>query len=172
MNISKEYIDQKANDSATSPKNNLPMPTEEQKKNGDYKKGHVKIHGLNISIENPKGSIRSGTSSEGKKWSIKLKNHYGYFSGDNIGKDGDPVDVFLGPEPQSENVFIVNQKNSEDKFDEHKVLLGFNKFKDAVNGYLDNYEKGWDMIMSVHQTPLNKFKDWLKSGKTKMPYKD
>lgn len=169
--ISKQYIDQKANDAATSPKNNVPIPTEEQKKNGDYKKGHVKMHGLNISIENPKGSTRSGVSSTGKKWSIKLKNHYGYIDG-TTGKDKDHIDIFLGPNPNSEKVFVVNQKNSEDKFDEHKVLMGWDKLADATNGYLDNYEKNWDMIKSVHQTSLNKFKDWLKSGNTKVPYKD
>jgi len=172
MSISKQYIDKKANDAATSPKNNIPMPTEEQKQNGNYKKGRVKLHGFNISIENPKGSIRSGVDHTGKKWSIKLKNHYGYIEGNNIGKDGDPIDVFLGPNPNSENVFIVNQKNKEDKFDEHKVLIGFDKFKDAINGYLDNYEKGWDMIMSVHQILIDRFKDWLKSGNIKVPYKD
>jgi len=172
MSISKQYIDKKANDAATSPKNNIPIPTEEQKQNGNYKKGRVKLHGFNISIENPKGSIRSGTDSNGKKWSVKIKNHYGYINGNNIGKDGDPIDVFLGPDPNSENIFIVNQKNNEDKFDEHKILIGFDTFKDAINGYLDNYEKGWDMIMSVHQTSIDKFKDWMKSGKLKTPYKD
>jgi hypothetical protein len=125
---------------------------------------------LNISIENPAGSTRSGTDRTGKKWSIKLKNHYGYING-TVGKDKDHVDVFIGSNPKSEKAFIVNQKNSEDGFDEHKVLLGFDKFKDAVNGYLDNYEKGWDMIMSVHQIPLDKFKDWIKSGNTRVPYK-
>jgi len=172
MNISKQYIDQKANDAATSPKNDIPMPTDEQKENGNYKKGRLNIYGLSISIENPKGSIRSGVSPEGKKWSIKLKNHYGYFNGNNIGKDGDPVDVFIGPNPNSEKVFVVNQKNKNDGFDEHKVLIGFDNFSGAVNGYLDNYEKGWDMIMSVHQTTIDKFKAWLKAGRTKAPFRD
>lgn len=171
MSLSKQYIDQKANDAATSPKNDIPIPTEQQIKDGNYKKGHIKMHGLNISIENPKGSIRSGTDHTGKKWSVKMKNHYGYINGNNIGKDGDPVDVFLGPNPDSENVFVVNQKNKEDKFDEHKVLIGFNGFRDAVDGYLDNYEKGWDMIMSVHQTHLDRFKEWLNSGNIKSPFK-
>ena len=29
------------------------------------------------------------------------------------------------------------------KFDEHKVLLGFNSVDEAKKGYLANYEKGW-----------------------------
>jgi len=170
--ISKEYIDSRANDAATSKQNDIPFPTETQKQSGNYKKGHLKIYGLNISIENPKGSIRSGTDHTGKKWSITMKNHYGYINGNNIGRDGDPVDVFIGPNPNSDKIFVVNQKNKDGNFDEHKILLGWETFNDSVNGYLDNYEKGWDMIMSVHQTSMDKFKDWLKNGNLKVPYKD
>lgn len=35
-------------------------PTEAQKEAGNYRKGHVKIDGFNVTIENPKGSVRSG----------------------------------------------------------------------------------------------------------------
>lgn len=170
--ISKEYIDSKANDAATSKHNDLPFPTENQKQNGNYKKGHLKMHGLDISIENPKGSIRSGVDHTGKEWSVIIKNHYGYINGNNVSKDGDPIDVFIGPKPNSDKVFVVNQKNKDGNFDEHKVLLGWENFNDSVKGYLDNYEKGWDMIMSIHQTPLDKFKNWLKNGNLKTPYKD
>lgn len=34
-------------------------PTDAQKEAGNYKKGHVWIQGLDITIENPKGSVRS-----------------------------------------------------------------------------------------------------------------
>jgi len=168
--ISKTYIDKIANTTATSPTNDIPQPSEEQKKAGTYKKGHLNIYGLNIAIENPKDSIRSGVDRNGKHWSIKLKNHYGYILG-TVGKDKDHVDVFIGPSPNSEKVYIVNQKNSDNKFDEHKILLGWDSFPDAVKGYLDNYEKRWDMISSVHQSDINGIKDWLKNGNTKVPYK-
>ena len=62
-------------------------------------------------------------------------------------------------------------KNSENKFDEHKVLLGWDKFPDAVKGYLSNYENGWDMISSVYQTDIKGFKNWMKNGNIKAPYK-
>ena len=168
--LSKDYIDKLANAAAASPKNDLPEPTEEQKKSGTYKKGHLKLHGFNISIENPKDSIRSGVDSNGKKWSIKMKNHYGYILG-TIGKDKDHIDIFIGPYPDSDKVYIVNQKNNENKFDEHKILMGWDNFPNAVKGYLDNYEKGWDMISSVHQSDLQGLRDWLKNGNTKIPYR-
>jgi hypothetical protein len=53
-------------------------PTEAQKEAGNYQKGHVRLHGLDISIENPAGSERSGTDRDGKKWSVMLPHHYGY----------------------------------------------------------------------------------------------
>ena len=38
-----------------------PNPTEGQQRAGNYRKGHVKAHGLDVTIENAKGSIRRGT---------------------------------------------------------------------------------------------------------------
>jgi len=168
--ISKNYIDKIANTAATSPTNNIPQPTEDQKKSGTYKKGHLTLHGLKIAIENPKDSVRSGVDGSGKPWSIKMKSHYGYILG-TVGKDKDHVDIFIGPNPNSEKAYIVNQKNSEGGFDEHKILAGWDKFPDAVKGYLDNYEKGWDMISSVHQSDIAGLKNWLKNGNTKVPFK-
>ena len=41
-------------------------PTEAQKEAGNYKKGHVRISGMDITIEQPKGSIRSGVDANGR----------------------------------------------------------------------------------------------------------
>lgn len=40
--------------------------------------GHVKVGAFDITIENQKGSERSGTDANGKKWSVKMNNAYGY----------------------------------------------------------------------------------------------
>lgn len=69
-------------------------PTDAQKEAGNYKKLHVKKDGLDISIENPKGSIRSGKDSDGETWETKMNNDYGYIKG-TVGKDKDHLDVFL-----------------------------------------------------------------------------
>ena len=42
-------------------------PTDKQKEAGNYKKGHVQIGTFNITIEQPKGSVRSGVDANGKK---------------------------------------------------------------------------------------------------------
>ena len=62
-------------------------PTEKQKEAGNYKKGHVQVGTFNITIENPKGSVRSGIDTEGNKWETIMQNTYGYIRGTE-GVDG------------------------------------------------------------------------------------
>ena len=40
-------------------------PSEAQKEAGNYKKGHMRIDGYDVTIENPKGSVRRGTDAGG-----------------------------------------------------------------------------------------------------------
>lgn len=55
-------------------------PSEAQKAAGNYAKGKVTIHGLDISIENPKNSTRRGVDPSGKTWEVKMPAHYGYIT--------------------------------------------------------------------------------------------
>lgn len=141
----------------------------EQAEAGNYRKGKIRLHGLHIALENPKGSIRSGVSPDGKKWSSKMKCDYGYFLG-TIGRDGDHVDVFIGPDPDIELIYVVDQIDpSTKKFDEHKILMGFKSQADAVAGYLANYEKGWKGMGKIASMTLPQFKEWLSKGSQKKP---
>jgi hypothetical protein len=162
-------IDAAAHEAAPSPKNDLPEPTPAQKEAGNYKKGHVLLQGLDISIENPQGSTRSGTDPNGKAWSIDLAHHYGYIKRTE-GADGDQVDVFVGPNPDSGKVFVVDQISpSSGKFDEHKVMLGFDSKEAADAGYHANYEQGWTGRGALTEMSMDQFKTWLKTGNTKKP---
>lgn len=145
--------------------------SEEQAEAGNYRKGHIKLHGLDISIENAKGSTRSGTSPDGKKWEVEIVHDYGYVR-TTEGPDGDSIDVFIGGSPDTELVFVVNQLDpATKKFDEHKCMLGFNTQEEAEEGYLANYEKGWKGMGEVVVLTIPQFKEWLK-GDTKKPIKD
>lgn len=154
---------QEAGRQATKPK------SPEQAEAGNYQKGHIHTHGLSITIENGKGQTRSGVSKAGKAWSVKMKSHYGYIRG-TVGIDKDHIDVFIGPDPHSELVFIINQVDEKGKPDEHKVMLGFANEAAARTGYLENYEDGWKGLGSLHALTLAQFKTWLASGDTKKPY--
>ncbi|MFS1522779.1 LPD38 domain-containing protein [Microbulbifer sp. 2304DJ12-6] len=159
-------IETAAREAATSPHNNLPEPTDAQKEAGNYKVGKVKLHGLELSIENPRGSVRSGTSLNGKRWENTLPHHYGYIR-KTEGADGDHVDVFVGPDVDSERVFVLDQVNEDGSFDEHKVLLGFSDKAKAIAGYKGAYDKGWK-VGPVTAMDMPAFKTWLK-GDTKQP---
>lgn len=147
-------------------------PTEEQKESGDYEKGHVTIQGFDIAIENPKGSVRSGVDKDGNPWETEMKNTYGYFEGTK-GNDTDDVDVFLGPNPLSQDVFIVDQIKEDGSFDEHKVMFGFDSQEDARAAYLDNYEEGWQGLGNLTKCPIEDFRKWVNSSEDRCkPFTD
>lgn len=101
--------------------------------------------GLEIVIENPAGTIRSGTSRDGDSWEIELQDHYGFIKRTK-GEDGEGVDVFVNPdadETQDTPIFVVHQEvNGE--YDEDKVMIGYTDAEEAETAYLRNYEDGWE----------------------------
>jgi N12 class adenine-specific DNA methylase len=146
-------------------------PTEAQKEAGNYKKGHVRIGQFDVSIEQPKGSVRSGVDASGNKWETTMQNTYGYIRGTE-GVDGDHIDVFLTNDIDGWNgrrVYIVDQYNEDGTFDEHKVMLGFNDEADAQDAYLSNYEKGWENKRKLVMTSVNlpDFEKWINSSHRK-----
>ncbi len=146
-----------------------PEPTEAQKEAGNYKKGHLKLQGLDIALENPKGSTRSGTDQDGKAWQSTMAHDYGYIKR-TLGADGDHVDVFIGDKPESETVYVVDQVDPKTgKFDEHKVMMGFSDEQAAREGYLGNYEAGWKGLGAIKAMPVESFKRWVSEGDTKSP---
>lgn len=163
-----------AHAAATSPLNDLPEPSLAQKQKGNYKKGHRRILGLDISIENPAGSERSGVDPDGMPWSQTMMNHYGYIKG-TTGKDKDHLDVFLGPGADQlgngvEQVAVIDQIDPQSgRFDEHKIILGVTDAFEAQSVYLPNYdETGPQRIGAITMMSAAQFKDWLK-GNTKKP---
>ena len=174
-------VDAAAHEAATSPRNDLPEPTEAQKEAGNYAKGHVTIGGHEISIENPAGSRRRA------EWPV-LRDHYGYLKGTK-GQDGDQVDVFVKPGTPADYagpVFVVRQNVVEggadagdsmldagsrtgtgagksaraplkmtSKLDEYKVMLGYATAEEARAAYLRNYTPGWPGLakLTTHTMP-------------------
>ena len=163
-----QALDLAARSAATSPDNDLPEPSSAQKEAGNYRKGHIKLQGLNIAIENPRGSERKGVDANGKEWSHSMSDHYGYIKR-TTGADGDQVDVYVGPEPFSQRVFVVDQKDQgSGKFDEHKVMLGYTSQAAAIKAYKSNFDKGWS-VGDVTEMKMPEFKAWLKAGDTAKP---
>ena len=141
-------------------------PTEAQKEAGNYKKGHIKVDGLDITIEQPKGSIRRGTDANGKQWESEMHNTYGYIRGTESA-DGDHIDIFLSDNPTEGKVFVVDQVNKDGSFDEHKVMYGFSDMESARQAYLSNYEEGWQGLGNITEVSKEDFKAWIDSSKRK-----
>lgn len=145
--------------------------------NGDLVKNlpvkeRMKLHGLDVCIENPKGSVRRWYDPEKKEHGETVMVHpYGFIRGTK-GADGDDVDVFVGPHRDSKLVVIVNQRRVDDlrRFDEHKVMLGFRSAKEAREAYLRNYDaKGSKLMGTVRVWTIDRLKRWLAGGDTSEP---
>lgn len=139
-------------------------PTEAQKEAGNYKKGHIKVDGFDITIENPRGSERSGVDADGKPWSVTMNNTYGYIRGTE-GIDGDHIDVFLGN--SGSGVYVIDQVDEDGSFDEHKVMYGFDSMDEAKEAYLSNYSPGWKGLGNITGVSKEVFKDWIDSSHRK-----
>ena len=141
-------------------------PTEAQKEAGNYKKHHISFQGLPISIENPKGTLRKGPG-----WQVRVPYDYGYIKRTE-GADGDHVDVCIGPDAESDHVFIVDQQDHRTgDFDEHKVMLGYRTREEATKAYHAGFSdgKGPDRMRAMVRMSMKEFKNWLKTCDTKKP---
>ncbi len=149
-------------------------PTEGQAKAGNYRMGRVRIAGMDISIETPKGRLRRGKKPNGHFWSVRMPAHYGYIRGTE-GADGDHLDAYLGPHAhQAENhpVFVVDQQHADTrKFDEHKAMIGFRDEDHATRTYDAAFsdKRGPERRKAVHQMTMADFKHWVGNANLKHP---
>lgn len=169
-------IDEAAHEGATSPLSDRPEPTQAQKEAGNYPMGHVRVGGLDISIENPEGSVRKGVDADGTPWESTLYAHYGYIKGSNA-KDGDHLDVFIKPgtpETYSGPVWVIDQIDPKTgKYDEAKAILGASSEDEARRIYLANYDQtGPQRIGAITGMPMGAFRAWAKSAEARKPLGD
>ncbi len=151
-------------------------PSDAQKESGNYKKGHIKFGGYDYTIENPKGSTRSGKDADGKEWKVNMHDTYGYIRG-KFGKDGDHLDMFINDKADLDNwngdVFVVDQVNPDGSFDEHKVMYGYDSMDDAKKAYLANYSDGWQGLGNITGASKDEFDKWLDTSNRKLkPFAD
>ena len=163
----------RAHGGRVNPDNINHAPSDAQKHAGNYAKDLVHLHGLEIKIENVKGSTRKGVDKNGKAWEAKLPMHYGYIR-KTTGADQDNVDVYLGPHLKSHHVYLIDQVHDDTKkFDEHKILMGFGNQQQAINYYKRAFSdgKGQARIGAIHGLTIAELKLWLAHGDTKTPFK-
>jgi len=124
--------------------------------------GATNVQGLMIDLENLAGSVREGKGPNGSTWKTKMRYHYGEIR-KTKGTDRDKLDVYIGPNPQSKRVFIVHQNfpsnhpSRAGKYDEDKVMLGFNSPEEAKRAYIKQYSRK-DFFRSLTEMPMAQFK--------------
>jgi Inorganic Pyrophosphatase/Large polyvalent protein associated domain 39 len=144
-------------------------PTEAQKKSGKYKKGVASTLGQKVAIETPRGATRKGVGPDGKPWEVVMPDHYGEIQGTK-GADGDKVDAYIS---RGKRIFVIDQKDLKtNKFDEHKVMLGYPDEAAARSTYEKGFSdgRGAERIMGMREMTKEELAGWLKDRKaTKEP---
>ena len=167
-----EPLDLGAHTAATSPHNDLPEPTPAQKEAGNYKKAHLVVSGVDISVENPQGSVRRGTDADGKDWSNTMQWHYGYAKR-TVGSDDEQQDVFVKPGMPLDYtgpVFVVDQIDPKTgKHDEYKSMVGAQSPMEARKAYMGHYAKGWKGLKNVTALNWDQWREWLQAPKGTAP---
>ena len=159
----RQAVDAAANDAERE-------PTEAQKAAGNYRKGHVSIQGLDVTIETPKGAMRRGIGENGELWENESPAHHGYIKRTE-GADGEHLDTYVG-DHQSDRAVVVDQADPRTgEFDEHKVVLGARNLPEAVDIYDGGFADGSgpQRRSAVTEMPIGEFKRWLERGDTTRP---
>lgn len=118
----------------------------------------INFRGLQISVENKRGTTRRGVDPGGKPWATKMLLDYGYIR-KSQGVDGDHVDVFLGSDETASNVYVITIKAPPDfkDDDEQKCMLGFNSAGAAKAALLKQYDNP-KFFGSMITLPFDQFK--------------
>ena len=135
---------------------------------GNYPKGHIRRHGLSITIETPIGATRSGIGPDGRPWSVIMPADYGYIRR-TIGADDEQIDCYIGPNPDAPTVWVVDQHDVETRaFDEQKVLIGFNARSLALETYESGFSDGRGRLRigDIHELPVEEFKRQVRAELT------
>ena len=122
-------------------------------------------HGMPVVVETKQGGIRRGLF-----WKVHMPADYGYIQGVR-GADGDELDCYIGSSPESSKVFVVDQCviGRLNKFDEHKVMLGYHTIECAVEGYLSGHHKGKEIFMGVREFDMPMFRRWMATADLNKP---
>lgn len=153
-----------------------PAPTPAQAEAENYPVGHLKLHGLDLSIETATGGTRSGTGPDGQPWSVQMPVPYGRILR-TTGADGDHLDFFLGPQATDRGtpVFIIDQFDpATGRFDEHKAMIGFPSIEAATAAYDASFSDGSGprRRVAARRMAFDNFRQWAMNRNLRLPASD
>jgi hypothetical protein len=147
------------------------------------------FQGLPISIENKKGSYRTGVDPDGHEWKTFMYFDYGYIR-KTKGEDDEGVDVYVGPDRAAKHVYIVKQHKIEavkkwkgeycpicgehardcackEFFDEDKVFVGFENKEAVIRAYRKQYDSPL-FLGPISTMTIKAFRDMVGRPKEKV----
>ena len=136
------------------------------------KLGHAKWEGLDISIETEAGGVRKGVDKKtGQTWETTMGAAYGYIKGGATSADGMALDVYMGTDPASGRVWVIDEvdRNDPSKFRQHKAMLAFPDEESAIAAYTGTSSKSAETIGAVTEMPVQQFRAWARDGKKTKP---
>lgn len=118
--------------------------------------GDLEVGGLQVRVEANAGDVRRWRAPDGTEGQTVLRFAYGEILGTR-GVDGEPVDVYVGPDPTAPFAFVVDQLRADGTLDEQKVFLGFRSPNAVEAAYLLHYPQSfWGSVAQVEVGELRR----------------
>jgi hypothetical protein len=105
-----------------------------EKNANDPIKKKIRVQGVPIWIEWLKGETREYKKNGVIKYKRLMSADYGYIPG-TLDRDGEELDVYVGPDRDAKNAYVVRQLKKTGGFDEHKVMIGYSSKSAAKSSY-------------------------------------
>lgn len=128
----------------------------------DKTKRKMEFAGLPIDVQFDKGDRRHYPAANGyPEYNVTMKAIYGEVPRTK-GTDGDPVDVYIGPNTKSTKVFVLRQMKfpKYESFDEEKCMLGFDSEEEAKSCYLKHHQNK-KIFGGIKELTMDQFKERL-----------
>jgi len=123
----------------------------------------MEFQGIPVQITHEPGQMKLGKTPEGKGWMTRMKASRGIIRGlDGAGRR--EVKAWIGPNPESQMAYRIDQENAEGEHDEEKLVLGFNSPVEAAQAIMAHYPQGKSPVRAIHQIPTGGLEDWIAEG--------
>jgi hypothetical protein len=126
-------------------------------------------HAMPVRVESRQGTVRSGITPDGRSWSVNMPADYGFIDGAPAA-DEDSLDCYIGPAPESSNVYVVDQYDINGKrFDEHKVMLGYHTQESALEDYMLGHHLSKKTFAAITPFTMPMFRRWIATADMTAP---
>lgn len=125
--------------------------------------GRLDFQGLPVLVETAAGQVRSGVDPDGNPWSVTMPWHYGEIEG-TLGLDGEPIDVMVGPNPESQLVYVFHLRvPGQEEAEEDKGYLGYDSEEQALAAFRAAYTRH-DILSGFTRWTLDRFRAFVMSS--------